>query len=99
MLLLRAMTVDLLTVREDGRELIRCFVHRFPQLHVLRAGIQIHERPALVVVGLRGIEIARDIARRIPWLHFADPANRDDNVRVVGIQMLKNGIDVGNFLK
>ena len=52
-----------------------------------------------VSIKLGGIEIARHVARRITRLHLADAANRDDDVGIVGVQVLQNGIDVGNFLE
>src|SRR5437870_5421530 len=73
--------VDLVSVGEDARNIIRSGVHYVPQFKIASAWLKVHERAAsLELVILLGIQIQCDVTGRVLRLHLPDSANGDHHV-------------------
>src|SRR5438132_1517775 len=91
--------IDSLPVRERLRQLVGTLIPGLPPLQVLRSRLQVHIGPALTVIDLAGVEVARYVARRVVRLHLADAAYRHDDVRITRFYMLVERVEVGDFLE
>ena len=95
----RMQEVDLVAVGERDCEVVGRLVHGLPELHVLQIRLKVHIGLALAEIDLAGVKVEGNVARAVVRLHLADAADGHDHVRIGGVQMLLDGVDVRHLLE